>query len=99
MTTDTFAPRTRCSPALLEFLRVATCRTAGTARQSPPPARAAWPPWKWKNTLKNTAIEDDRLSEAGFSTMLGKNLERIEGQIAMACREAGRPREEVSLMA
>jgi PLP dependent protein len=49
--------------------------------------------------LKNTAIEDDRLSEAGSSTMLGENLERIEGQIAMACREASRPREEVSLMA
>ncbi len=31
--------------------------------------------------------------------MLRENLERIETQIAMACREAGRPRAEVSLMA
>jgi pyridoxal phosphate enzyme (YggS family) len=51
--------------------------------------------------LKNTAIEDDRVSEAsaGGFPMLRENLERIEGQIAMACREAGRPRAEVSLMA
>jgi PLP dependent protein len=51
--------------------------------------------------LKNTAIEDDRLSEAGAGTSSGlrENLERIEAQIAMACREAGRSREEVSLMA
>ena len=26
--------------------------------------RAAWPLWKWKNSLKNTAIEDDRVSDA-----------------------------------
>ena len=31
--------------------------------------------------------------------MLRENLERIEGQISMACREAGRPRAEVTLMA
>ena len=31
--------------------------------------------------------------------MLRENLERIEGQIAIACREAGRPRTEVALMA
>ena len=31
--------------------------------------------------------------------MLRENLERIEAQIAMACREAGRPRSEVALMA
>jgi pyridoxal phosphate enzyme (YggS family) len=31
--------------------------------------------------------------------MLRENLERIEGQISMACREAGRPRAEVALMA
>jgi PLP dependent protein len=51
--------------------------------------------------LKNTAIEDDRVSEAATGTfpMLGENLERIEGQIATACREAGRPRAEVALMA
>jgi PLP dependent protein len=51
--------------------------------------------------LKNTAIEDDRLSEAGAGAFprLRENLERIEAQIAMACREAGRSREEVSLMA
>jgi PLP dependent protein len=50
--------------------------------------------------LKNTAIEDGRVSEAaaGFP-MLGENLERIEAQIAVACREAGRSRAEVALMA
>lgn len=31
--------------------------------------------------------------------MLRENLERLEGQISMACREAGRPRSEVALMA
>jgi PLP dependent protein len=49
--------------------------------------------------LKNTVIEDERVSDAGASTKLAENLERIEGQIAMACREAGRPRAEVALMA
>jgi pyridoxal phosphate enzyme (YggS family) len=51
--------------------------------------------------LKNTAIEDDRVSDAsaGSFPMLRENLERIEGQIAIACREAGRPRTEVALMA
>jgi PLP dependent protein len=49
--------------------------------------------------LKSTAVEDDRVSDAGASAMLGENFERIEGQIAMACREAGRPRAEVALMA
>ena len=36
---------------------------------------------------------------AGAFPRLGENLERIEGQIAMACREAGRSRSEVALMA
>jgi PLP dependent protein len=51
--------------------------------------------------LKNTAIEDDRVNDAsaGSFPMLRENLERIEAQIAMACREAGRPRAEVALMA
>jgi pyridoxal phosphate enzyme (YggS family) len=51
--------------------------------------------------LKNTAIEDDRVSDAsaGSFPMLRENLERIEAQISMACREAGRPRAEVALMA
>jgi PLP dependent protein len=49
--------------------------------------------------LKNTAVEDDWVSDAGASAMLGENLERIEAQIAVACREAGRPRAEVALMA
>jgi PLP dependent protein len=51
--------------------------------------------------LKNTAIEDDRVNDAstGGFPMLRENLERIEAQIAMACREAGRPRAEVALMA
>jgi PLP dependent protein len=42
--------------------------------------------------LKNTAIE----REPG---VLGENLDRIEGQISAACRAAGRPRGEVTMMA
>jgi PLP dependent protein len=42
--------------------------------------------------LKNTAVE----REPG---VLGENLDRIEAQIAAACRAAGRPRAEVTLMA
>ena len=51
--------------------------------------------------MKNTAIENGRVSEAaaGSFAILGENLERIEGQIAMACREAGRSRTEITLMA
>jgi hypothetical protein len=44
--------------------------------------------------LKNTAIEQDAVTE-----ILAENFERIEAQIAAACGEAGRPREEVALMA
>ncbi len=44
--------------------------------------------------MKNTAIEQDAVTE-----ILAENLERIEAQIAAACREAGRPRGEVALMA
>jgi pyridoxal phosphate enzyme (YggS family) len=32
-------------------------------------------------------------------TMLGENLERLEAAIAQACRDAGRPRDEIELMA
>jgi pyridoxal phosphate enzyme (YggS family) len=42
--------------------------------------------------LKNTAIE-------AIPQVLEENLVRIEAQIAAACREAGRPRGEVALMA
>jgi PLP dependent protein len=42
--------------------------------------------------LKNTAVE----REPG---VLGENLDRIEAQISAACRTAGRPRGEVTLMA
>jgi pyridoxal phosphate enzyme (YggS family) len=44
--------------------------------------------------LKNTAVERDAVSEG-----LAENLGRIEAQIAAACREAGRGRSEVALMA
>jgi PLP dependent protein len=44
--------------------------------------------------LKNTAIEQDAVI-----AVLKENLDRIEAQIAAACREAGRPRGEVALMA
>jgi pyridoxal phosphate enzyme (YggS family) len=44
--------------------------------------------------LKNTAIEEDAVT-----AVLKENLDRIEAEIAAACREAGRPRGEVALMA
>jgi pyridoxal phosphate enzyme (YggS family) len=44
--------------------------------------------------LKNTAIEQDAVT-----AVLKENLDRIETQMAAACREAGRPRAEVALMA
>ncbi len=44
--------------------------------------------------MKNTAIEQD-----GLTAVLKENLDRLEAQIAAACREAGRPRSEVALMA
>jgi pyridoxal phosphate enzyme (YggS family) len=44
--------------------------------------------------LKNTAIEQDAVT-----AVLKENLDRIEAQIAAACREAGRPRGEVALIA
>jgi PLP dependent protein len=44
--------------------------------------------------LKNTAIEQDAVT-----AVLKENLDRIEAQIAAACRQAGRPRGEVALMA
>jgi pyridoxal phosphate enzyme (YggS family) len=52
--------------------------------------------------LKNTAIEQEpgELPGAGeIPAWLRENLGRIEAQIAAACREAGRPRSEVALMA
>jgi PLP dependent protein len=44
--------------------------------------------------LKSTVIEQDSVKE-----ILAENFERIEAQIAAACRESGRPRGEVTLMA
>ncbi len=44
--------------------------------------------------MKNTAIEQDAVTG-----VLKENLDRLEAQIAAACREAGRPRAEVALMA
>jgi pyridoxal phosphate enzyme (YggS family) len=44
--------------------------------------------------LKSTVIEQDAVTE-----ILAENFERIETQIAAACREAGRPRDEVAMMA
>jgi PLP dependent protein len=44
--------------------------------------------------LKNTAIEQD-----AKTALLKENLDRLEAQIAEACRDAGRPRSEVALMA
>ena len=42
--------------------------------------------------MKNTAVEREPV-------VLGENLDRIEAQISAACRAAGRPRGEVTLMA
>jgi pyridoxal phosphate enzyme (YggS family) len=44
--------------------------------------------------LNNTAIEPEAVTE-----LIAENLARIEAGIAAACREAGRPRSEVALMA
>ncbi len=44
--------------------------------------------------MKNTAVEQD-----GMPEVLKENFDRLEAQIAAACREAGRPRHEVALMA
>lgn len=44
--------------------------------------------------MKNTATEQDAMT-----AVLKENLDRIEAQIAAACRDAGRPRGEVALMA
>jgi len=44
--------------------------------------------------LKNTATEQDAVT-----AVLKENLDRIETQIAAACREAGRPQGDVALMA
>jgi pyridoxal phosphate enzyme (YggS family) len=44
--------------------------------------------------LKSTAIEQDAVT-----AVLKENLDRLEAQIGAACREAGRPRGEVALMA
>jgi pyridoxal phosphate enzyme (YggS family) len=44
--------------------------------------------------LKNTASEQDAVT-----AVLKENLDRLEAQIAAACREAGRSRGEVALMA
>jgi pyridoxal phosphate enzyme (YggS family) len=44
--------------------------------------------------LKHTAIEPEPVTG-----LLAENLARIEARIAAACREAGRPRSEVGLMA
>jgi PLP dependent protein len=45
--------------------------------------------------LKNTAVEQEPVSPG----LLEENLGRIEAQITAACRAAGRPRDEVTLMA
>ncbi len=44
--------------------------------------------------MKNTGVNQD-----GVTGVLKENFDRIEAQIAQACREAGRPRGEVALMA
>jgi PLP dependent protein len=52
--------------------------------------------------LKNTVIEQELVTEdkpGEVPAWLRENLGRIETQIAAACREAGRPRAEVALMA
>src|SRR5580704_1757913 len=89
-----FARQIRCSRACPESLPAAMCRIGGTARPSRQPGRAAWRRSRWRSSLKNTAVEQD-----GVTAVLKENFDRIQAQIAAACREAGRPRDEVALMA
>src|ERR1700761_1299212 len=92
--TGTSAPPTRCLPGCPECLPAEMCRIGGIGRRSRLPDRDARPRSRWRNTLKNTAIEQDAVTE-----ILAQNLERIEAQMAAACRVAGRGRGEVALMA
>ena len=71
---------TRC----LESSPAATCRTGGTARRLRRRGRGAWRRSRWRNILKNTAIEQDAVT-----AVLKENLDRIEAQIAAACRRRG----------
>src|SRR5580704_6832738 len=89
-----FARQIRCSRACPESLPAAMCRIGGTARPSRQPGRAAWRRSRWRSSLKNTAVEQD-----GVTAVLKENFDRLQAQIAAACREAGRPRDEVALMA
>src|SRR3984957_13441528 len=90
--TGTFALPTRCLLGCPGCSHVETCRIAGTGRRLRRPGPGARRRSRWRNTLKNTAVE----WEPG---VLGENLDRIETQISAACRTAGRPRGEVTLMA
>src|SRR5579859_8098359 len=90
----TSRPPTRSSPKCLGSSPAETCRTGATARRLRRQDRAAWRRWRWRNILKNTAIEQE-----AKTAVLKENLDRIEAQIAEACRDAGRPRSEVALMA
>src|SRR6201996_1302901 len=90
----TSRPPTRCSPRCLESSLAAMCRTGGTARRLQRPGQDAWRRSRWRNILKSTAIEQDAVT-----SLLKENLDRIEAQIAAACRVAGRGRGEVALMA
>src|SRR5580704_16259112 len=90
--TGTFARRTRCLLGCPGCSPAEMCRIAGTGRRLRRPGPGARRRSRWRNTLKNTAVE----WEPG---VLGENLDRIETQISAACRTAGRPRGEVTLMA
>src|ERR1700743_618250 len=90
----TSRPPTRCSPRCPGSSPAAMCRTGATVRRLRRRDRAAWPRSRWRNILKNTATEQDAVTAA-----LKENLDRIETEIAAACRAAGRPRGEVALMA
>src|SRR5579871_3128231 len=86
------------------------CRTAATARRSPPPVAAAWPRSKRRNFSKSMGTDpmtnevissgqsNSRLAE-DISAHLRRNIEQVEAQIEAACRAAGRLRESIELMA
>src|SRR3984893_3874273 len=90
----TLRPPTRCTPRCLESSPAAMCRTSAIVRRLRQRGRGGWRRSRWGKILQKTAIEQDALTAA-----LKENLDRIEAQIAAACREAGRPRGEVALMA
>ncbi len=64
-------------------------RIVGIARQLRLPAPGAWLLLRWRSIWKNTGID----------MSLNENLEKLEEAIQAACRDVGRHRSEIELMA